>query len=226
VVVEQSQQPFRSERPQIFVRLHEAQPRTFEVTSREPVEHLDELQLVVAVVLEEEHDLLMVPVARKRRVASREVPFGLRQARPSAFREEAGAYIGKLFQREHAGDGTLVQHVPPRQDLAGQAGRPDPASGGISVGYEEYGLPLPLQPARERVQGYSEHCTVSPSRTSPLVCSASSSTRAALLVGHDAVMSYHGGFRVRPNPRKTAPSATGDWRSARNGTLTAEVLKR
>jgi hypothetical protein len=88
--------------------------------SHEPVEHLDELQLVVEVMLEEEHDLLVVPVARECRVASREVPSGLRQARPAAFREEAGSYIRKLFRREPAGDGTLVQHVPPRQDLAGQ----------------------------------------------------------------------------------------------------------
>ena len=112
-IVEQSQQPFRSERPQIFVRMHDAQPRIPEVASREPVEHLDELQLIVEVVFEEEHDLLVVSVARKRRVACREVPSGLRQVRPSALREEAGAYVGKLFQREPVGDGALVQHVPP-----------------------------------------------------------------------------------------------------------------
>ena len=51
--------------------------------------------------------------------------------------EEAGAHIGKLFQREPAGDGALVQHVPPRQNLAGQARRSEPAGGRVAVGDEE-----------------------------------------------------------------------------------------
>ena len=78
------------------------------VASREPVEYLDELQLVVEVVFEEEHDLLVVAVTRERRVAYREVLSGLCQACPPAFREEAGANFGELFRRESGGDGALV----------------------------------------------------------------------------------------------------------------------
>jgi hypothetical protein len=100
--------------------MHDGQPRTPEIRSREPVEHLDKLQLIVEVVLEEENDLLMVPVARERRVAAGEIPSGFRQARPSALCEEPGAYVREFFLREPTGNGALVQNVPPRQNLAGQ----------------------------------------------------------------------------------------------------------
>lgn len=93
--------------------MHDAQLRTPEVASREPVEYLDELQLVVEVVFEVEHDLLVVSVTRERRVALCEVLSGLCQACPPAFREEPGANIGELFRREPGGDGALVKHVPP-----------------------------------------------------------------------------------------------------------------
>ena len=65
----------------------------------EPVEELEELELVVEVVLEPEDDFLPVLRALQGFVALLEAELYLRQGGPSAFGDEGDALFGKLLER-------------------------------------------------------------------------------------------------------------------------------
>lgn len=65
----------------------------------EPVEQLDELQLVVKVVLEPQHYLVVPAGVAQRGVALAELPFHLPWRTPPCRGDESGALAGERVER-------------------------------------------------------------------------------------------------------------------------------
>jgi len=99
----------------------------------QPVEHLDQLQLVVEVVLEPEHDLIVLA-----RAAEGGVPLGkglsdLGESTPASIGNEARSLLGKRFERQPGAHRPFVQHVAPGKD-GSLHHLPDDGNGVVAVG--------------------------------------------------------------------------------------------
>src|SRR5215204_3372217 len=114
------------------------------------VERLQELQLVVEVVLEPQHDDLAVRGGLGQTgVAGGQRGLGLVAVGPAAGGQEGGP-LGPQGRRMQAGaDRTLVQHVVPRQHLVAGLRGAQPAPERVAVGDVQHGcrnLPVTLYP--------------------------------------------------------------------------------
>ena len=98
------------------------------------VEDLDELQLVVEVVLEPDHDDLVAGErGAQARVAGAHVGLDRVRVAPAAGGEEPGAHGAKLVGVEVGGHRPLVQGVAPRDHVAADAGGLDARHRGVAV---------------------------------------------------------------------------------------------
>ena len=92
--------------------------RVLDLELREPVENLDELELVVEVGLVPEHELFVRRGLLQDPIALRQVRERLLVLRPARVGKEAGASLAKLLVGEAGRDGALVQHVTPREHVS------------------------------------------------------------------------------------------------------------
>lgn len=97
------------------------------------IEHLDELQLVVKVVLEPQYDLVVPPGPAKSGIAAAEILENSFPLSPAGLGDELRAFARKLLQDEARPDRSFVQHVAPRQYRSGNHSRQHPG-GAIAVG--------------------------------------------------------------------------------------------
>jgi hypothetical protein len=104
----------------------------------EPVEQLDELHLIVEVVLEPEHDLVVLRGRAEQRVALPEIGVDLAELAPSRLGDEAGALARQRLERQVAPDWSLVQDVAPRQDRLPETGLLQCAAGMVTVRYMQH----------------------------------------------------------------------------------------
>jgi hypothetical protein len=85
----------------------------------EPVEKLDQLELIVQVVLEPEDDFLMLAEPVELRVTTDEVAKHLFEDAPSLFRNETHAHCSQLLGGEAGRDRAFVEYVAPGKNFTG-----------------------------------------------------------------------------------------------------------
>jgi len=106
---------------------------------RHSVQHLDELQLVVQIVLEPEHQFVLFARGFERGVATLEVGQHARVLVPAAIRDEARPDFPQPTRVGAARHGPVVQHVAPRKQAARDAGVRNDVDGGVTVGDMKHG---------------------------------------------------------------------------------------
>src|SRR6185295_7400896 len=114
----------------------------------EEVEQLDELELVVEIVLEPEHNLVEIIEALDDAIPLLKISADVRKIVPVVTGDELRALLAELFQRERRIDGSFVKHVAPGDDLSFDAGFAHGAGGAIAIRDVE-----PLRGQRQRVTG-------------------------------------------------------------------------
>ncbi len=100
--------------------MHAGQGQAGAVGGTEPVEHLEQLELVVDVVLEPEHDLAATGSLRQRVVASRQLAACVHERRPATAREERRAKVTQASRVEIARDRPDVERIAPGKDGAAE----------------------------------------------------------------------------------------------------------
>ncbi len=100
---------------------------------REAVEHLDELQLVVEVVLEPQRDFIMRKRIAEFLVSLPERGLDVRKRTPSSLGNESRALLRELRERKAGAHRPFVKNVLPGQHFTGEL--PQKKSGGdVAVG--------------------------------------------------------------------------------------------
>ena len=84
----------------------------------EPVEQLNELQLIVEIVLEPQYDLVVPCGIAEGRVALGELLLYFAQRAPAGGGDELRAPAGERVERQPGVHRPLVQHVAPGQEFA------------------------------------------------------------------------------------------------------------
>ncbi len=116
------------------------------VSLREPVEDLEQLELIVEVVLEPEDDLLVVRDRGEGVVALLQVGQRRLVRCPPSVGKEAGPDRTQLLGGEPARDRPFVQHVASGDDRAGGADRRQAVAGGIAVSDVQHPILPPAAP--------------------------------------------------------------------------------
>ena len=105
--------------PEIFGRSDQGQHGVGQVPCGKPVQNLEQLELVIQVVLEPEHNLIVGPKIRDRGISQAEIGQHLVILGPPARGNEAGTTAAHFLNRKAGRRRTLVQHISPRDDRAG-----------------------------------------------------------------------------------------------------------
>ena len=140
--LEQSRERFHRHVSKIRLRRDRRHARA--PVGREAIENLDQLQLIVEIVLEPEHDFIEATGQRRHaRAAERllehavaifEVPGDQFTRPPAAAREEIRSLLAKRGRSQPRRHRPFVEHVIPRHDLAGDAGSAHVADDRCAVG--------------------------------------------------------------------------------------------
>src|SRR5262249_21627007 len=101
--------------------------------SREPIENLEELKLVVEIVLEPEHDLLMLPKCGHGFIPPPKLGNHLLVGAPTAILDEPGTDLTEFVSAQRRRNRSLVERVAPRQDGSHQTARRDPFGRTVAV---------------------------------------------------------------------------------------------
>src|SRR5215218_9590257 len=83
----------------------------------EPIQHLNQLELIIQIVLEPEHDLVMIAALSERTVTTAELIANALRMGPAASGDIRGSNRGELLEREAIRDRPFVQHVSPGEHL-------------------------------------------------------------------------------------------------------------
>src|SRR4051812_21871978 len=98
--------------------LDDAEFRLAKFLSREPIQQLDQLQLVIEVMLEPQHYFFMPPKVCERLIATLKLSMYEFIVAPSKRCQRPRAHVRELRQAQTAGDLAVVQHIIPRKVFA------------------------------------------------------------------------------------------------------------
>jgi hypothetical protein len=107
--------------------------RAVAVLTREPIEDLQQLQLVVQIVLEPEHGLVV-----GAEIAERSIPLGEARAHFGAvfawLGQPAGAHVRERLDGRQLRDRAVMERIPPREVGSRDPSVAEPLDDGIAVG--------------------------------------------------------------------------------------------